>query len=152
MTQSKSDLTKALRILLNAVPAGTQLHLDAASLRELVHALRGEEATRLASVSDVRELPADLFFSATEIAQSGREMSVKEAADYLKVTRQAVLSQVRRGAIQARRVGKVHLVDGVSVYRYREQQLARRASRMRGDVERSEPEPVAEPPQEQREV
>jgi excisionase family DNA binding protein len=112
-----------LEIPLSELPAGTRVRIDAG---DLIRLLSSRQSSMDLILSDGSACPPgdapsfDRFLEADELVRSGYgELSVSEAAKQLGISRQAVLTAVKRGAIAARRVGGVFLVDARSVRSYR---------------------------------
>src|ERR1043165_4408813 len=112
-----------LEIPLSELPAGTRVQIDAGDLIRLL-ASRQSSMGLVITAGSTRSRssgpPSDRFLEADELVRSGYgELSVSEAAQQLGISRQAVLTALKRGAIAARRVGGVFLVDARSVKSYR---------------------------------
>lgn len=112
-----------LEIPLSELPAGTRVRIDAGDLIRLLSSRQSSMDLILSdgSASPPSNVPlSDRFLEADELVRSGYgELSVSEAAQQLGISRQAVLTAVKRGAIAARRVGGVFLVEARSVRSYR---------------------------------
>jgi excisionase family DNA binding protein len=118
-----------LEIPLSELPTGTRVRMDTDALIRLLSSRR--TATDLifsdGSGSSDDAAVSGHFLEADELVRSGYgELSVSEAAEQLGISRQAVLSAVKRGAIAARRVGAAFLVDARSVKRYRPRRRSER--------------------------
>jgi len=112
-----------LEIPLSELPKGTRIRIQPDQLIKLFSSRCGSMDLIL---SDGPMPPpnqpsvSDRFLRAEELVQEGYgELSVSEAASQLGISRQAVLTAIKRGAIAARRVGGVFLVDARSVRNYR---------------------------------
>lgn len=111
-------VSQQLDLLLAAIPLGTTVTLTASELRSLLYAVTQRQEFA-ASEQPCFATPAE----AEDI--EGAVMTVTEAGKQIGVTRQAVLAAIRRGKLQARRLGSILLVNGPSVKAYRETRKVR---------------------------
>ena len=109
-----------LEIPLSELPKGTRLRIDSNELIRLLSSRQKSMDLILSDTTPPSPPVSDRFLEASELVRSGYgELSVSEAAKQLGISRQAVLTAIKRGAIAARRVGGVFLVDAQSVRSYR---------------------------------
>lgn len=109
------SLGMSLGELLSELPRGTRIRVLSSRQSSMDLILDGSS-----DKSPSRLSVSDRFLEPEELVQNGfGELSVSEAAQQLGISRQAVLTAVKRGAIAARRVGGMFLVDARSVQSYR---------------------------------
>lgn len=114
MSKTVEASRHAVLCVLEALPPGTKLRMDAAKLREILVSVgaAGTDAT----VVPLEEAPLP---TARELVRAGEGIiSVREAAEILGITRQAVGAAIRRGVLQAQKFGATYQVEAVSVAEY----------------------------------
>lgn len=125
MTRGRGNASPSLvlEIPLSELPQGTRIRIQPDQLFQLISSRQGSMDLILSNGSSTppgRPLVSERFLGADELVRGGYgELSVSEAASQLGISRQAVLTAIKRGAIAARRVGGVFLVDARSVQGYR---------------------------------
>lgn len=123
-TTASGDAALALmtEIPVSELPRGTRIRVEPDELFRLLESRRRSMDLILCDSSGTQPKQSSAsarFLEADELVRSGYgELSVSEAAKQLDISRQAVLTAIKRGAIVARRVGGVFLVDAQSVRSY----------------------------------